>query len=152
MKEDWEIVYKRSFGENCIVAVAVCYIFLGLLNFGSGIFSLILLGNIKDATCQYAVQMGKQCNTSGCTTPCGGPTFSSCGIAACDKLRCSADISAFLLLPDDTESAKAADCFSTLEGKLTVVQVSAQYFNPHSVSLDPSFHPLLSRDDSITQG
>ena len=116
-------VYIRSFGENCIVFTALSYIALGFINFGAGVFSIILLNSIRDGTCQYAADMGNRCKLPNCTTPCGRPIFSSCGVIACDKLRCSSDVSAFLRIAGDPSSVSAADTFSTLQGNLTVVQV-----------------------------
>jgi hypothetical protein len=120
---DGSEIYTRSFGENCIVFTALSYIVLGFINFGAGLFSIILLNSIRDGTCQYAVDMGNRCKQPNCSTPCGRPIFSSCGVIACDKLRCSADVSAFLRIAGDPSSASAADTFSTLQGSLTVVQV-----------------------------
>ena len=157
MKGDDEIIYKRSFAENCIVLTAVCYIILGLLNFGAGVYSIVLLDNVQDSTCQYAVDMGSRCASPTCSTPCGGHTFSSCGHVACDPLRCSADISAFLLLSNDAASASAASCFSTLSGQLTVVQAIFHPFTRPSCHLQafyavcrcPSVHSSSSRPSSV---
>jgi hypothetical protein len=117
-----EIVYTRSFGENCIVYTALSYIALGFINFAAGVYSIILLNSIRDGTCQYAVEMGNRCSQPNCSTPCGSPTFSTCGVVACDKIRCSADVSTFLRIAGDSSSNSAADIFATLQGSLTVVQ------------------------------
>jgi hypothetical protein len=116
-------VYKRSFGENCMLFIALSYILLGLINFGAGLYSIILLNSIRDGTCQYAWDMGNRCKPSNCSTPCGSPSFFTCGVVVCDRLRCSADVSAFLRIAGDSSATSAADTFSTLQGSLTVVQV-----------------------------
>ena len=122
IKGKTELVYKRSFGENCIVFAALSYIVLGFINFGTGVYSIIFLNSIRDGTCKYAVAMGSRCSPPNCSTPCGRPTFSTCGVVTCDTMRCSADASAFLRAPGDPISTSAAKIFETLQGSHTVVQ------------------------------
>jgi hypothetical protein len=125
VKGNTEVIYERCFGENCIVMTAISYIALGFTNFGIGVYSIILLNTIRDGTCQYAAEMGNRCRLPNCTTPCGGPIFSTCGTVVCDTMRCSADVSAFLRIAGDSSSDSAADTFETLQGSLTVVQARA---------------------------
>ncbi len=122
VKEITEVVYERSFGENCVVFTALSYIVLGFVIFGSGIYSIALLNSIRDGTCQYAEETGTRCSQSNCSTACGRPTFTTCGIVVCDKMRCSADVSAFMRIAGDSSSIFAADLFETLQRSLTVVQ------------------------------
>jgi hypothetical protein len=131
VKRNTEAVYKRSFGENCIVFTAISYIALGFINFGAGVYSIVLLNSIRDGTCQYALETGDRCKALNCSTPCGRPTFSTCGVVACDKLRCSADVSAFLRIAGDSVSISAADNFETLQGSLTVVQARPDHPTQH---------------------
>jgi hypothetical protein len=117
------MIYERSFGENCIVFTALSYIVLGLINFGAGIFSITIFNSIRVGTCQYATETGNRCRQSNCSTPCGKPTFLTCGVVDCGFMRCSADVPAFLRIAGDPTSKSAADNFATLQGSLTVVQV-----------------------------
>jgi hypothetical protein len=143
MKRNQDAMYTRSFGENCIACTAICYSVLGLLNFGAGVFSVILANIIRDGTCQYAVTMGSRCPPSNCSTPCGGTTFAQCGTVPCDKLRCSADISAFLLLSKDTVASDAANCYRILQGQLTVVQVQSAVLPLLRLTLSKLFSPAF---------
>ncbi len=146
VKPNTEAVYKRSFGENCIVFTALSYIALGFINFGAGVYSIVLLDSIRDGTCQYAVDMGSRCKTPNCSTPCGGPTFSTCGTVACDILRCSADVSAFLRIAGDSSSKSAAADFETLQSSLTVVQARSLFIHPMH------HHSLLSGKENMGSG
>jgi hypothetical protein len=136
VKGNTEVVYKRSFGENCIVFTALSYIVLGFINFGAGVYSIIFLNSVRDGTCNYAVSMGNRCSQPNCSTPCGKPTFSTCGDVTCDAVRCSADASAFLRIAGDPISTSAANIFATLQGSLTVVQAcSSSWYSTEILSV-----------------